>query len=928
LALIPSEHDRTRVAVRQLRDTFAKQSEVDVAQAVANFIYNTESAAGSRFLVVDGRPCLFTAITRQLLDIGGNKRWNAHLFAIYGINTKEKFAAYVTQCLESHCVWNGEEREARRWVAFVDGVLHISNYDGYVWRVTGAGVVIDPDTGRVTDDGWGAVEVEDENGSTTTEQGPPIGIGIEPNGSTVVFADDDEGKPVASPAISKENARHLFKMIGSVTWDSTPRGMLPKHQTLAVLIWVFAIAFPDLFPTKPLLIVEGAAGGGKCLGPGVKVLKFDGTIVRADQVKIGDLLMGPDSKPRKVLGTTRGVGPMFRIKPVKGEPWTCNDAHVLTLVGNGRQYKDEIVDIALDEYLTRGPGFAKAHKLFQPDHIEFSTAAAPKVDPYFLGVWFGDGTKGMRARVKTQDSRLTGIRITKPDPEIEAICRSTAKTWGLNVSRFDNGPNCPTWCLVGVRGKPNRLTQTLQTLVGENLNIPQEILVGSDETRAAFLAGLLDTDGYLHHGFFEIVQKREDYAEAIAFIARSLGLRVTHRLKFVNGNPYHRLQISGHVDRIPTRISRKQAVPRKQIKNALRSGFSTEAIGEGPYAGFQLDGDGRFLLGDFTVTHNSSIFQLLQIALRGIMQPLIVSENGEKDFRVSLLRTPVAVLDNTDDYIKWLPNALAAYATGGGWVDRELFTNQGVVKLRPQAFIAVASKNPVSFRADDVADRSIVLRTARRKDALARRAMRKMQVGSHIIQPKPNTRMDKLKNDALRLREQIFGGWLYHLNRIVAVINSGGLPETAEHRMADWEAFTWAVARAFNWDDHVVVELLEILQRERTAFASENDTVVELVEEWLDRIDARTGISVNEGRWITQRDLYKELKLLAELGGKAFVKSPMGMVHRLRSPHVVDRFYVDDTRVDIKGEKLYWISRQIALASNDGGEGSSDPQAN
>lgn len=590
MALIPSEHDRTRVAVRQLRDTFAKQSEVDVAQAVANFIYNTESAAGSRFLVVDGRPCLFTAITRQLLDIGGNKQWNAHLFAIYGINTKEKFAGYVTQCLESHCVWNGEAREARRWVAFVDGVLHVSNYDGYVWRVSGAGVVIDPQTGRVTDDGWGAIEVEDEDGNTKTEQGPPIGIGIEPNGSTIVFADDDEGKPVASPAISKENAKHLFKMIGSVTWDSTPRGMLPKHQTLAVLIWVFAIAFPDLFPTKPLLIVEGAAGGGK-----------------------------------------------------------------------------------------------------------------------------------------------------------------------------------------------------------------------------------------------------------------------------------------------------------------------------------------------------SSIFQLLQIALRGVMQPLIVSENGEKDFRVSLLRTPVAVLDNTDDYIKWLPNALAAYATGGGWVDRELFTNQGVVKLRPQAFIAVASKNPVSFRADDVADRSIVLRTARRKDALARRAMRKMQVGSHIIQPKPNTRMDKLKNEALRLREQIFGGWLYHLNRIVAVINSGGLPETAEHRMADWEAFTWAVARAFNWDDHVVVELLEILQRERTAFASENDTVVELVEEWLDRIDPKTGISVNEGRWITQRDLYKELKLLAELGGKAFVKSPMGMVHRLRSPHVVDRFYVDDTRVDIKGEKLYWISRQLSIALNDGGEGSSgssDPQAN
>jgi superfamily II DNA or RNA helicase len=43
------------------------------------------------------------------------------------------------------------------------------------------------------------------------------------------------------------------------------------------------------------------------------------------------------------------------------------------------------------------------------------------------------------------------------------------------------------------------------------------------------------------------------------------------------------------------------------VKDALRVGFRVEAIGDGAYVGFELDGDGRFLLGDFTVTHNTEI---------------------------------------------------------------------------------------------------------------------------------------------------------------------------------------------------------------------------------------------------------------------------------------------------------------------------------
>jgi hypothetical protein len=56
---------------------------------------------------------------------------------------------------------------------------------------------------------------------------------------------------------------------------------------------------------------------------------------------------------------------------------------------------------------------------------------------------------------------------------------------------------------------------------------------------------------------------------------------------------------------VPTRVIRKQAAARQQVKSVLVTGIKVEKIGRGRYYGFSLSGDGLFLLGDFTVTHNS-----------------------------------------------------------------------------------------------------------------------------------------------------------------------------------------------------------------------------------------------------------------------------------------------------------------------------------
>jgi hypothetical protein len=69
---------------------------------------------------------------------------------------------------------------------------------------------------------------------------------------------------------------------------------------------------------------------------------------------------------------------------------------------------------------------------------------------------------------------------------------------------------------------------------------------------------------------------------------------------------YNRVIISGDgLHEVPTKVPRKRAEKRLQKKNALLTGINVKPVGKGNYYGFTLDGNNRYLLGDFTVTHNT-----------------------------------------------------------------------------------------------------------------------------------------------------------------------------------------------------------------------------------------------------------------------------------------------------------------------------------
>jgi superfamily II DNA or RNA helicase len=336
-------------------------------------------------------------------------------------------------------------------------------------------------------------------------------------------------------------------------------------------------------------LIRSPTGSGKCLSPNTPILKYNGDVVPASHIKRGDYLIGPDSRPREVLSTTIGHGPMYKITPTKGEPWYCNHPHILTLINTST---GDILDIPLYKYLKKSKWFKHTHKLFMTG-VDFQIMDPLPIDPYFIGVWLGDGRKD-----------LSFIEVCNPDPEIKTAMEHVAKQWSIILQTYDH----PERCVAHRLTTPyyNYLLDQMRYVIGTQIRIPKLYLKQySRKNRLELLAGLIDTDGYQAGGYYEITQRRIPLSDDIEFLARSLGFRTTRREKIVNGVAYQRINILGDISEIPVRIPRKQALPRKLNKDAKRVGFKVEYVGCQDFVGWTLDGDGRFLLGDFTVTHNT-----------------------------------------------------------------------------------------------------------------------------------------------------------------------------------------------------------------------------------------------------------------------------------------------------------------------------------
>ena len=391
---------------------------------------------------------------------------------------------------------------------------------------------------------------------------------------------------------------------------------------------------------------------GKCFGINTLIRMYDGSVKKVQDIKDGEYVMGDDSTPRLVYGSTSGIEEMFKVIPNKGEPFVCNGSHIIyaieTMSSKTGGITRKEVKFTANQYREFSES-KKARLQIKRSGWELPSVTH-KVDPYFLGVWLGDGSSKDLTICNQDEEIISYLKQYAKENDLKYHNYGPVSSNGImlrhSLSRLNmrkssmvvNGetvefesksalmksigkhPKTPYKTFSGYLSGTmsvdeeitrNRIWDEFNRLgVSNNKHIPSEYLVDSSENRLQLLAGLIDTDGTLvikngrpKHFSICFSNKYQRLVDDTIEMVRSLGfgISITKRAD-VNATV---ISIFGDIHRIPTLIKRKQAECVKRKYDSLLTGFSIEPIGPGVYYGFAVDDNHLFLLADGTVVHNT-----------------------------------------------------------------------------------------------------------------------------------------------------------------------------------------------------------------------------------------------------------------------------------------------------------------------------------
>ncbi len=145
-------------------------------------------------------------------------------------------------------------------------------------------------------------------------------------------------------------------------------------------------------------------------------------------------------------------------------------------------------------------------------------------------------------------------------------------------------------------------------------SIPHEYKANHYTIQLNLLAGIIDSIGIIKNNSY-LIQTNAQLHDDIIFILNSLGL------EYVSNKQFNQITIYGKLSYlIPTReisIDSVDKVDLEQLQRQIVNYYKIEikCLNVDDYYGFEIDGNKRFLLGDFTVTHNTMLAIYLSWAL-------------------------------------------------------------------------------------------------------------------------------------------------------------------------------------------------------------------------------------------------------------------------------------------------------------------------
>ena len=374
----------------------------------------------------------------------------------------------------------------------------------------------------------------------------------------------------------------------------------------------------ELFEHNENVSLMAPRGHGKELADSTPILTINGWTTHGE-LKQGDYVFSPSGKPIKILATNEKAPANYIIETRDGESIRCHANHEWFVYDrNTKRYTIKETKNMIGEW---NHGIRSRYQLPNTKELEFNKKELP-LDPYYLGLWLGDGTSS-GSSIVCSESDIATINSIKYNISYKYIHPKT------KVLKFGFGNN-------GILGKLKRLN------LYNNKHIPDIYLQSSIEQRLELLAGLIDSDGSLSkkRGRYRFVNTNLNLIKGIEELILSFGLcpyiteQEPHSHDRIHGRKkVYTVNFNANIN-IPTRLKRKRNPDRVPLINRLGiTSVRYEPNGEIGNC-IQVDSeDGLYLAGRRLIpTHNSTIvggYIIWKIVTNPDIRILIVTINQD-----------------------------------------------------------------------------------------------------------------------------------------------------------------------------------------------------------------------------------------------------------------------------------------------------------
>jgi DNA gyrase/topoisomerase IV subunit B len=322
----------------------------------------------------------------------------------------------------------------------------------------------------------------------------------------------------------------------------------------------------------PYFTQDGQFG---CVAPETRVLLWNGDVKLAKDIVESDVLIGDDGKPRNISKVVSGEDHMYEISQLHGEPYVVNSLHILTM-----------------KFV--------AHKQIFNSFNKWMSVHFDK-EKEMIAYTYDDSYQNLESFLKNiPDENIFDIRIAKyliltqeEQRWFVAVRNSVTFEWKDSPVSSGAYPENESYDY-GLEWEEKDTIDKKWIVNGCREHVLYGIIDGCEGTKVKnkLSYNSCGSNKFIITGTKVVIHK---HFREFEYLVKSLGICIKPIDKNSNSHTYH-LYATFNTDGY------------KPFDTELYSRIKIKHLGVGPYCGWYLDSNERFLLGDFTVTHNTRNF--------------------------------------------------------------------------------------------------------------------------------------------------------------------------------------------------------------------------------------------------------------------------------------------------------------------------------